>query len=225
MGIFAELRSKKIILCYRLKRNKKIKISLKAKLYGNNQFEGDNFICSRTVIENSILGRASYIGDNSIFRNCKIGRYCCISNHVHMITGQHPTHTFVSSHPAFYTRIHPCGVSHVKEDKFEEYKYTNKEKKFQLEIGNDVWIGAGAKILEGITIGDGVIIAAGSVVTKDVPPYAIVGGVPAKVIKFRFETEEIEWLLKLKWWEKDLDWIKLHAEQFSDIKQLRKMVD
>jgi acetyltransferase-like isoleucine patch superfamily enzyme len=67
-------------------------------------------------------------------------------------------------------------------------------------IGNDVWVGVGAIILSGVTVGDGAIIAAGSVVTHDVPPYAIVGGIPAKVIRFRFSEQQIKKLLDISWW-------------------------
>jgi acetyltransferase-like isoleucine patch superfamily enzyme len=69
-----------------------------------------------------------------------------------------------------------------------------------VRVGNDVWIGANATILSGVTIGDGAVVAAGSVVTKSVPPYAIVGGAPAKIIKYRFPIETIERLLRLGWW-------------------------
>jgi tetrahydrodipicolinate N-succinyltransferase len=68
-------------------------------------------------------------------------------------------------------------------------------------VGNDVWIGSAAQVLQGVTIGDGSIIAAGAIVTKDVPPYAIVAGVPARIIRYRFEPSEIDILLRLKWWD------------------------
>jgi len=89
---------------------------------------------------------------------------------------------------------------------FEELKRT--------QIGNDVWIGARAIVLDGISIGDGAVIAAGAVVTKDVPPYAIVGGVPAKLIRYRFEDDVIQELLKWKWWDLSLDDLQKNAPQF-----------
>ena len=87
-----------------------------------------------------------------------------------------------------------------------------------------MWLGYGTKILEGVTVGDGAVVAAGAVVTKDVPPYAIVGGVPAKVIKYRFSEEDIEYLLKLRWWDKAEEWIKVHAEYFENIELLKEKV-
>lgn len=99
----------------------------------------------------------------------------------------------------------------------DDEKYT--EFKRQIEIGNDVWIGDSVLILDGVKIGDGAVLAAGAVVTADVPPYAIVGGVPAKVIRYRFNEDEIEHLIKLKWWDKSEQWIKENAHLFSNVKK------
>jgi serine acetyltransferase len=86
-------------------------------------------------------------------------------------------------------------------------------------IGNDVWICFSSTILQGATIDDGTIIAAGAVVTKTVPAYAIVGGVPAKIIRYRFNEETIKRLLKIRWWDKDITWIDNHADGFGNVEQ------
>ena len=90
----------------------------------------------------------------------------------------------------------------------------------QIVIGNDVWIGANAIVLDGVTIGDGAIISAGAIVNKNIPPFSIYGGVPAKFIRFRFEENEIDFLKNLKWWDKDINWIKSYTPYFKDIKEL-----
>ena len=80
-------------------------------------------------------------------------------------------------------------------------------------------------ILEGVTVGDGAVVAAGAVVAKDVPPYAIVGGVPARLIRYRFPDSDVEWLMKTRWWDKDPAWIRENAEAFLDIESLKRICD
>ncbi len=91
-------------------------------------------------------------------------------------------------------------------------------------IGNDVWIGAHAKIIGGVTIHDGAVVLAGSVVTKDVPSYAIVGGVPAKVLKYRFDEQTVQLLLDSRWWEKDTLWLQEHVTEMQDIEKFKKLI-
>ena len=102
---------------------------------------------------------------------------------------------------------------------FDDYKYVAQDgtNKYAVVIGSDVWIGSNVSILEGVTIDDGAVVAAGAVVTKDVPPFAIVGGVPAKIIKFRHTEEQRKMLLKFKWWDKDKTWIKENVDKFQNI--------
>lgn len=179
-------------------------------------FEGMNRLGNNVWFLNSSMGYASYVSDNSFIKNTLIGKYTCIANDVMTVAGNHPV-SFVSVHPAFYSFSQ--NPSYVKQSKFEDFNYLDPKNKISVVIGNDVWIGARATILEGVTIGDGAIVAAGAIVTKDVPPYAIVGGVPAKVIKYRFKEETIQKLLELKWWEKDQTWIKSHANDFDDVER------
>ncbi|WP_127579956.1 CatB-related O-acetyltransferase [Paenibacillus koleovorans] len=204
--------------------NKKNHISILSRVRNSN-FEGANSVSKFATIVNSSLGFGSYVSSFSKLNNCKIGRYSSIAPKVQVVFGNHPTNKFISTHPAFYSIRTPTGFSYVSHMLFSEFEYADKEKKYYVEIGNDVWVGYNTLLIAGIRIGDGAIIAAGAVVTKNVPAYAVVGGIPARVIKYRFETDEIDWLLKLKWWEKDMDWISEHAKYFTDIEKLKQILE
>lgn len=185
-------------------------------------FEGANSVAKLSMVVNSSVGFGTYVSSYSKLFNCKIGRYCSIGQKVQVVFGNHPVKNFVSTHPAFYSLVTPTGFTFADNTKFKEYTYTDEKEKYFVEVGNDVWIGYSALIMSGVYIGDGAIIAAGAVVTKDVPPYAVAGGVPAKVIKYRFDEEDREYMLKLKWWDKDKEWIRKRSVFFEDINQLRR---
>jgi len=125
----------------------------------------------------------------------------------------------VSTYPAFYSNHNDgCPL------KFREKK-TFDDCVPKTSIGNDVWIGSHVTIPGGIQIGTGVIVAAGSVVVKDVPPYMVVGGNPAKVIRHRFSEEQIKMLLASEWWNWSIDTIKRHLDAFSDIERFKDIVE
>ena len=211
-------------LCFLIRKfyysiNNKCIFSNKVSFDSKTHFEGRNTVGSNSIISNSYIGYSSYISNNSKIINTKIGKYSCIGPNTFIAIGRHPVNTFVSIHPAFYSTLKQSGYTYVKNNKFNEYKYIDN---YSLIIGNDVWVGSNVLFLEGITIGDGAVIGAGSVVTKDVPPYSIVAGVPAKVKKFRFNSNVISKLMDIKWWDKDKAWIEKNSCYFDDINTFLK---
>lgn len=163
----------------------------------------------------STIGRHTYLGAYTVVVNAEIGAFCSIGPNVRIGPGRHPTSTFISTHPAFYSPIAHTAVTFVDRLRFDE--------KLPTRIGPDVWIGAHAVIADGVTVGAGAIVAAGAIVTRDVPAYAIVGGVPAKVIRARFEPDQIQRLLALRWWERSDDWLREHGDAMRDIARLDEL--
>lgn len=173
--------------------SKFIKKIVRGKSVANSSIDKTAIISSGCSINNSSIGRHSYCGYDCDFDYCDIGSFCSISDSVFIGGGEHPWE-WVSTSPAFQDTSHgPRGLKHLASFEIPANKRTI--------IGNDVWIGHGVSIKQGVIVGDGAVIATGAVVTKNVPPYAIVGGVPANVIRYRFDEKTIEGLLKSKWWD------------------------
>lgn len=187
-----------------------------AYLYKNAKLEGKDFIGNDVLLKNVSVGYSTYIGNGSNISNARIGRYSCIAG-LETVIGRHPVKgENVSIHPAFYSAAKQYGYSYVTETSFEEIRFADKEKGYNVVIGNDVWIGRGVMIVDGVTIGDGAVIGAGSVVTADVEPYAIYAGTPAHKIGARFDDETAAKLQELRWWDKGEDWTREHADRFKD---------
>lgn len=206
---------------YRLKNRKKnVRIGKRCRINGRDtQFEGYNVIGDNSSFSGR-LGYGSYLGANCDI-SAVIGRYCSVSANVHTVLGRHPTERFVSTHPAFFSTKAQAGFTFATQDLFQESIFADDERHCVC-IGNDVWIGYGAVLLSGIHIGDGAVIAAGAVVTKDVEPFAVVGGVPARELRKRFDSETAEQLEKIAWWDWSIDRIRTNASDFSDVEAFLK---
>ena len=139
-------------------------------------------------------------GIGHFLHNVSIGRYCSIAAGVWIAPDEHPIDWLTTS-PVSYGHAFPWAERMLSRPNVKCGQYDHAR---PVEIGNDVWIGSGAFIKGGVKIGDGAVVAAHAVVVKDVPPYAIVGGVPAKVIRYRFDEATVNELLELKWWNYDL---------------------
>ena len=178
----------------------KLKFPSKIVITGNVRIEAPCSIAS-DLLSNSEVGYMSYIRKMGDINGANIGRYCSIATEVKISPGSHPI-DWISTHPFQSSSSKPLSA-------FSEYidiagTCDFHSRKRRAQIGNDVWVGQQAMIMKGVTIGDGAIIAARAVVTKDVPPYAVVAGVPAKVIKYRHPEHIIDALLDIKWWNYDL---------------------
>ena len=153
------------------------------------------------------IGDYSYVGKGTVAHNTTIGKFCSISDYCVIGLPGHNMRT-ISTSPIFARVKNGTQSSWVKKNM--------QSIPFDVTIGHDVWIGYRAIIPGKVTIGDGAVIAAGAVVTKDVPPYAVVGGVPAKVIRYRFSEDVIDHLLDLRFWERPDNEIKKNLDMFQN---------
>lgn len=191
----------------------------------NCEFEGNNKVAGDSELYDCYVGKGSYIQTGCLFKKTKVGRFCSIAANVRIVDGNHPTRDFISTYPAFYRKEGFCGLDYGVEKEYQEYAYTDSSEKWFCEIGNDVWIGDSATIMNGCKIGDGAVIGAGAIVTHDVSPYSVVVGIPAKEIRKRFDEIMITKLLDFSWWNKDDEWIKCNIVSFSDAKKMEKLID
>jgi len=174
-------------------------------------------ICPRTNLINVAVGRYSYVGANNSMQNVEIGSFCSIGSYV-AVGGKHPLDR-PSTSPVFYDKGNCFKKVDFIDEGCEPYEQP------LTVIGNDVWIGDKVFINAGIKVGDGAVLGANSVVTHDVPAYAIVAGAPARIIRYRFDEDTIIKLLELKWWNWSDDRIKRNKRQFISINNLHTKVE
>lgn len=209
MKMLSLLRRCRNLLCPASNAREKLKSSSKVKFMGRGSriraciFEGFNTLGNNVRLTDCHIGLATYINDNCTLYGTRIGNWCSIADNVRTGFGYHPMHC-ISTHPAFfYDTMQQLGWNIFKEGEAPEYDpYRRAETGDVVTIGHDVWIGSHVLIMDGVTIGTGAVVGAGAVVTKDVPPYAVAVGVPAKVIKYRFDDATITQLLKSEWWNR-----------------------
>lgn len=205
-----------ICIYYKIKFRKKASISHLATVLGRCDFEGKNRIGKNNYLKDVKIGLFTYMGTNNEFERVNIGRYCSIGNNIKLVSSNHPL-DFVSTHTVFYNSAEHSETFN-KDYEFKEI--IADESGVCLDIGNDVWIGDNVIIKGGLHIGNGAVLGMGAVVTKDVPPYAIVGGNPAKIIRYRFDEEIISRLQKLKWWDWQEEKIQKYAHLFNNPQEL-----
>ena len=193
-------------------------VSFKSEVDSSTFLEGKNAV-GESSIKKTKVGLCTFIGSGCEMNNCKIGRFCSISSSVRVVANTHPL-DFVSTYSGFYKSVMPrYPFGNVD---FVEFLKTDGG--FSCVIGNDVWIGRDVLIRGGVVIGDGAVIGMGAVVTKDVPPYSIVVGVPSKVIKKRFDDEMIGRLESIKWWDWPLEQIENRKDAFQNIESFLRLL-
>jgi len=160
------------------------------------------------------MGAFTYLGPGCELRRTRVGRFCSIAANVGIGVAEHPT-DWLSSHPFAYDGVQSFDL-HEEWSRFTNPKERYTGNKGATTIGHDVWIGRNVVVRQGINIGPGAIVGAGSFVNRDVPPYAVVGGAPARVLRYRFPEELISRLLAIQWWNWELRPVENHLP-LSDI--------
>lgn len=199
-------------------RGKRVWIKRTARVRSGSELEGLNRVGHHTCFKGR-LGLGSYLGTHCDL-TADVGRFTSIAPYVRSNAGIHTYRLpHVSTSPMFFNRDHLSGHSFAGNDTIDNLRQVDPARGIAVRIGNDCWIGQSVFLAGGVTIGDGAVVLAGAVVTKDVEPYAIVGGVPARVIDYRYDRDTIDRLLAIRWWDWPEEKLQKNWALFSDMER------
>ncbi|MEE2930169.1 MAG: DapH/DapD/GlmU-related protein [Pseudomonadota bacterium] len=167
-------------------------------------------IGARTSLSETIFGAYSYIVNDSSIAYARVGKFCSIARQTRINPGNHPTWRAAQHHFSYRAVSYELGEE-------DDYDFFQWRRDHQVDIGHDVWVGHGATILPGVKVGTGAVIGAGAVVSKDVPPFTIVAGVPAKPIRERFPQKVQQGLRDLAWWDWAHDKLAVALADFREL--------
>jgi len=223
MKLKGKIRHLLLYIYHKRKNRKLVKFWYSSEFSYRCKFEGMNMIGRHANFFGS-LGYGTEIGDGC-FLSAIVGRFTSVGSRCKYTNATHPMkEPFVTTSSLFYSTNgikSPTGKTFAEEQMFEEFKFYDKSKEIVNNIGSDVWIGLDVNLIGGVSIGDGAVVLSRAVVTKDVPPYAIVGGIPARIIGYRYDNDTIDFLLKTKWWNNTPDWFKDNWRLMCDIDSLK----
>ena len=189
-------------------------------VYKDLGLEGYNQIFQNTFFKGS-LGFGSYISGNCRL-SADIGRFTSIGPWVMSNSGRHAyLDPYVTTSPLFFS-LRNKKMTFAKKQVFEEFSFYDVQRKIDVRIGSDCWIGENVFFVGGVEVNDGAVVLAHAVVTKNVPPYAIVGGIPAKILRYRYNQETIDFLQRVKWWNNSKEWFEINWELLNDIEKLKQ---
>ena len=191
------------------------KLGVKPTVYDNVTLTGTTLgaythIMSYSVFSDAVVGDYSFFAGYNQVYYANIGKFCSVASFVRINTTNHPTYTRIAQHHFTY-RSELFGFGE------DDAEFFAQRKENAVTVGNDVWIGHNAVIMPGVIIGNGAVIGTGAVVTKDVEPYSVVAGVPAKKMKMRFPDNLIVKIERLKWWDWDHQTLKERLPDFRDM--------
>jgi phosphonate metabolism protein (transferase hexapeptide repeat family) len=184
----------------------------------HSQFGAWTSIGAYSEILESTIGDYTYAMEDVTINYADIGKFTSIASHCCINPVQHPMQRATQHHMTYRRKAY--GLAPTDDEQIFDWRRQSR-----VQIGHDVWLGHGAIIMKNVTIGHGAVVGSGAVVTKDVEPYQIVVGVPAKPVKFRFSSDQIERLMRMSWWDRSDEWIRERYLQMNHLEEFLEKYD